>query len=144
MNLTLETLLHGVAATLRDRIAPAIEDSFALEASRLAALLITISANAVDDAAAARVWENAAMRALFADAQPMVGGDLSCRLGEAALSDDPGLKISELDRENARLRAILVELHAAVENAGNDQACKLDARIWRLLRETEERRAPRS
>ena len=144
MNLTLETLLHGVAATLRDRSAPAIEDSFAIEASRLAAMLITISANAVDDAAAARVWENAALRALFADAQPAFGGDLARRLGEAALSADPGLKISELDRENARLRTILVELHAAVENADNDQACKLDARIWRLLRETEERRAPRS
>ena len=107
MNLTLETLLHGVAATLRDRIAPAIEDSFAIEASRLAAMLITISANAVDDAAAARVWENAALRALFADAQPAFGGDLARRLGEAALSADPGLKISELDRENARLRTIL-------------------------------------
>ncbi len=144
MNLTLETLLHGVAATLRERIAPAIDDSFASEMARLAAALLTISANAVDDAAAVRVWENAAMRALFADARSAVGADLAGRLAEAARSTDPGLKISELDRENGRLRLLLVELHMAAEAGEGESAQALDARVWQLLRDTEERRAPRS
>lgn len=148
MSLTLEVVLHGVAATLRDRIAPALDDSFASEAARLAAMLITISANAVDDAAAVRVWENAALRALFGDAQDMVGpnmaGDLGDRLAQAVHSSDPGLRISELDEENNRLRTLLVELHEAVETMEGEGARAVDARIWQILRETVTRRAPQS
>jgi hypothetical protein len=144
MKLTTETVLHGVAHSLRDQIAPAIDDAFAAEVARLAAMLLTISANAVDDAAAVRSWENAALRAVFADAHSLMDGDLAQRLGEASRSTDPGLKISELDRETGRLRILLVELHAAVEVENGQEARALDARIWRLLRDVEERRAPRS
>ncbi len=137
MNLTLETLLLGGPATLRERIAPTIEDSFATEAARLAALLLTSSASAVDDAAAARVWENASLRALFADAQSRVDADLARRFAETARSVDPGLKISKLDRENYRLRTLLVKLHAAVETDVAEAAHALDARIGGVLRVSE-------
>ena len=144
MNLTLETVLHGVAATLRDRVTPAVGDSFAAEMSRLAAMLVTIAANGVEDAAAARVWENAALRDLFADAPIGLDPALRTRLIEAARSVDPGLKISELDRENDRLRKLLVELQAEVEVDESAAAQALNTRIWSLLRAAEERRAPRS
>ena len=144
MNLTLETMLLGVASTLRERITPSVSDSFAGEMSRLAAMLVTITANAVDDAAAARVWENAALRALFEEAPAGLDPSLASRLAEATRSVDPGLKISELDRENDRLRKLLVELHAAVEQHESAAARALDVRIWVLLREAEMRRAPQS
>ena len=143
MNLTLETALHGIAATLRDRITPALDDPFAIESARLATMLLTVAANGVDDLAAIRVWENGAIRTLFAELGDAVATPLSATLTEAAGSSDPGLRISELDRENGRLRALLVQLHAAIEDQPGDKARARERRIWGLLREIETARAPR-
>jgi len=143
MNLSLETILHGVAVTLRDKIAPSLNDSFAIETSRLAAMLVTIAAHSIDDAAAARIWENDQWRQLFASAHPIVPADLGKRLADAAASVEPGFKISELDRENDRLRRLLVELQTCVESGTSDEAQAVNRRIWHILREGEERRAPR-
>jgi hypothetical protein len=140
MILTIETAMRGVADMLRDRIAPAVDDKFAGETARLAGMLLRINADWVDDAAAIRAAENAALRALFADAAGGVSdASLAARLGEAAGSVDAGLRISELDCEGNRLRALLVELHAHVES--HDIA--FGQRIWRLLETLETARAPR-
>jgi hypothetical protein len=140
MILTIETAMRGVADMLRDRIAPAVDDKFAGETARLAGMLLGITADWVDDAAAIRAAENAALRALFADVGSVVtDASLATRLAEAAGSVDPGLKISELDRESNRLRALLVELHAHVE----DHETVFARRIWCLLETLEMARAPR-
>jgi hypothetical protein len=140
MILTIETAMRGVADMLRDRIAPAVDDKFAGETARLAGMLLGIAADWVDDAAAIRAAENAALRALFADAGSVVtDASLATRLADAAGSVDPGLKISELDRESNRLRALLVELHAHVES----HETEFSQRIWRLLETLETARAPR-
>lgn len=143
MRLTAEDILQGVGKALREQIAPSIDDRFASEATRLAALLVNISANGVDDAAAARIWENAALRELFGDAVALATGSLSTRLSEASQSVESGFKISELDAENGRLRNLLVELHAFVDERGDDAARTLSQRIWKLLISSHERRAPR-
>ena len=124
MNLTLETALHGIAATLRDRITPALNDPFAIESARLATMLLTVAANGVDDLAAIRVWENAAIRSLLADLADAAPAPLSGTLVEASNSADPGLRISELDRENGRLRTLLVQLHAAIEDRPDEAAAR--------------------
>lgn len=143
MNLTLETTLRGVADTLRDRILPALDDAFAGEAARLAEMLVTLCANTVDGAAAVRAQENAAIRALFADAVPLLAdGTLAERIGAAATATDPGLRISELYDANGRLRALLVELHACIETVDGVAARMLDRRIWRLMRDAEVARFP--
>ena len=140
MILTIETAMRGVADMLRDRIAPAVDDKFAGETARLAGMLLRINADWVDDAAAIRAAENAALRALFADAAGAVSdASLAARLGEAAGSVDAGLRISELDCEGNRLRALLVELHAHVENHN----IAFGQRIWSLLETLETARAPR-
>ncbi len=144
MNLTSETILRGVVKTLREQIAPSLSDSFAVEAARLAAVALSIVANDVNDAAATRIWENAAIRRLFADAAGFALDSLSRRLAEASNSVDPGYKISELDAENGRLRKLLVELHACVEGRTDAEAGTLDRRIWKFLGEVHERRAPRN
>lgn len=142
MTLSIEASLRAAADALRDRIAPALDDPFAIEAARLAGQLLAIAANAVDDAAALRVAENAAIRALFADAVSDDAG-LSNRLAAAAAAHDPGLRLSELDAENARLRLLLVDLHVHVETRADEAARATDARIWRLLKAIEANRAPR-
>lgn len=144
MNLTIEATLHGIGQTLRDRIAPAVQDPFAGEAARLAGLLLTLNASWIDDAAAVRVAENAAIRSLFADAGPAIGDSgLARPIAEAAQSSDPGLRISELDRESNRLRALLCELHAHLETQTGASARALAQCIWRLLDQLEAARAPR-
>lgn len=144
MSLSLEASLRAVAETLRSRIVPALDDPFALEAARLAGQVLAIAANAVDEAAALRIAENGAIRGLFALAHGTIAeASLAARLVTAAASTEPGLKLSQLDGENARLRALLIELHATVEGQAGAAAQALDQEIWRLLRSIEDRRAPR-
>jgi hypothetical protein len=144
MNLTIETTLQAIAHMLRERIAPAIEDKFAGETARLAEMLLTLNAGWLDDAAAVRVAEHAQIRALFAEASAVVAdADLAGRIAEAAESQDPELKISELDRESNRLRRLLSELHTHVESGSNEASCNFSKQIWRQLAEFEAARGPR-
>lgn len=145
MSLPLDLTLRRVAEAMAARIVPALDDAFALETARLAGMLLTIAANAADDAAALRVDENAAMRALFADAATAIPhGDLAASLREAAASRDPGLRLSALDGENDRLRRLLIALHAQVDAGDDDRARQVGERIWQLLDTFEARRAPLS
>lgn len=144
MKLTGATVLEGVADALRDQVSPQLSDAFASEAARMAQSLIAIVGRAGDDAAAIRVEENARMRAIFAEAASVAGGDLSAQLAEAAKSSDPGLRISELDAETGRLRTLLVELHRWLEQQDSPEARVLDQQIWRAMREFEMARAPRA
>ena len=144
MSLSPEICLRGVIATLQDRVTPALTDSYAGEASRLAGLVLTITANGLDDAAAVRFAENGALRALFGDARKTVGDPgLAARLEAAGAAEGSGLRLSELDRDNDGLRALLVELHAQVEGQSDDAARAIDSRIWRMLKDFEAARAPR-
>ena len=140
MILTIETALRGVADMLRTRIIPAIDDKFAGETARLADLLLRLNADWVDEAAAIRVAENAAIRTLFREAATAFpDATLTSQLAEAAESTDPGLRISELDRESNRLRTLLADLHAHAE--ANNAA--FAQRIWQFLETLETARAPR-
>ena len=84
--------------------------------------------------------ENAAMRALFAQAAPRIGGELGERLAEASAAADASLRVSALQQGNDALRALLIDLHVRVEEAG-DELADLDAAIWsELVASTERRR----
>lgn len=141
MRLTGATVLEGVAEALRDQIAPNLTDAFAGDAARIAQALVLIVGRAGDDAAAIRVEENARIRALLGD-----GGKLldDADLTLAAQSVDPGLRISELDGETGRLRALLVGLHVRVELLEGAEARALDQAIWRALCDFEMARAPQA
>lgn len=144
MKLTSATVLEGMIEVLRDQIAPQLTDGFAKEAARMAGSLIAIAGRAGEDAAAIRVEENARMRVIFAEAAEVVSdAGLSVRLGDAARSQDPGLRISQLDAETGRLRSLLVELHAWLEQQDGPEVRRLDQAIWRAIRDAEMARAPR-
>lgn len=144
MTLSIEAAVRGVADALREKVAPTLTDNFATEVTRLSTNLLTIMANAADDAVALRVEENARVRTLLGDGAAVVGDTvLAARLAQAAASTDPGFRISELDRETDRLRRLLVELQVSLE-LQDDVACRtLNQRIWSLLRDIETSRAPR-
>ena len=86
--------------------------------------------------------ENAAIRALLGEVAGLFDGGLAGRLGAAARSADPGLKVSELDAENHRLRLLLIEAQAVLEVRDDAAARAMDQQIWRLLEEIEIKRAP--
>jgi hypothetical protein len=130
---------------LRERIGPAVQDPFAGEAARLAELLLVLNANWVDDAAAVRVAENAAIRALFNDAVPRItDSQLSATIAATSQSLDPGLRISQLDSENNRLRIDLDVLLAHFEAQNGSDAADMTRRIWQMLAQFEAARAPKS
>jgi hypothetical protein len=86
----------------------------------ITAMLLAIAAEVWDGAAQNLVVENRALRGL---------------LGETGEDDD--LRLSKLKAENDRLRAKLIEAHAAAEQAGDAQRV---AAIWTELTLSTERR----
>ena len=142
-NLSIDNALHGLNEFLRDTIAPAIADPYVAPMARLSGMLLNICANGVDDAAELRAHENAAIRGILGEVAALVDAPLAGQLQAAAGSADPGLKISVLDAENHRLRCLLVEAQAALEEINAPATHALDQRIWRLLEEIEAKRAPR-
>jgi len=73
----------------------------------------------------------------------VVTGNLSAQLSAASQSVDPGYKLSELDAENGRLRNLLIKLHAFVEDRDEGVMRAMNQKIWKLLIQSHERRAPR-
>jgi hypothetical protein len=94
-----------------------------------------------DRAAARRVEENAALRALFArGADVVTDAALAARLREAAATRDESLLVPALDAGNRALRALLIELHAHIETLATPPARDLEAALWRELVASAERR----
>lgn len=144
MNLSAEICLRGVIDTLDTRIAPALAEGFSGEVMRLAGLVLAITTNSLDNAAALRVAENDAMRSLFRDTADSVDvAVLAGQLRTAGAEAGSGLRISELDRDNDRLRGLLVDLHVHVEKTDDAAARTTESRIWRMLNDFEIARAPR-
>ena len=114
------SVLLQLAAVLTRNAAPDTPPAERAADLSLSAMLLTISAEVWDGAAHRLVEENRALAALLDDT--------------AAESD---LRLSALEAENRRLRAGLIDAHAAAEAAGD--TAREDA-IWSELRASTERR----
>lgn len=134
--------LGKLAGSLLVEIGPAIGVDYLQRNAGIAAIMLQMAGEEWDRAASRRVEENAALRALFRDATPLVADSgLAARLREAgSAAGDPDLRISALDRANDALRALLIELHAHVETLDAPEARRLEAAIWDELRRSTERR----
>jgi len=137
-----DVTLQLIAASLMTEVAPKISDDYIQRNSMLTAMLLQIAAEEWDRAAARRVEENDAMRRLFAEAAPEIEDrDLRARLEAASGEEEESLRISDLNRSNDRLRTLLIELHAHLEEIDSDTARRIEAAIWQELRVSTERRA---
>ena len=133
MTPTVPELLAGCAAALA--AVPATEDTGLFTATRLRTVA-TINVLVAQECAlgtAARVWENAALRAVLVEAASKYGAAYA----EAAAISDGDLSLAALDDANAKLRRLLIGLHAAAEAAADH---KLDRMILALYREMAARR----
>jgi hypothetical protein len=113
-------VLAELAGLLMRNAMPDVPDGERANALGLSAMLLTVAAEVWDGAAHQLVEENRALRAL---------------LDQPGQDDD--LRLSALRAANARLRARLIEAHAAAEAAGD---AALQDRIWAELLASTERR----
>jgi hypothetical protein len=125
-------------------IAPHLSSEYAVGSSSVIGLMMFQTATEFERAADIRVQENAAMRAIFADAlEVLPAGSLRKWVEEASVSSDPSFKISELDEANDALSALLIELQAHAETVDGPAARKLETQIWdELARAAAARRLP--
>ena len=128
-------VLAELAGLVARNAVPDVDPAERAGALGLSAALLGMAAEAWDGAAQRLVEENRALRALLSAA-----GDLAGRDAWLAGGVDDDLRISVLSAANARLRAALVDLHAAVELDSSHEAQVLEAQIWDELRRSTERR----
>jgi len=125
MTPTAPELLNGCVAALSTPPSAEEAGAFATGKVAIAAMLDALAAQECATGSAARVWENAAIRAVLADA--------AARYHTAAEDlGDGDYSLAALDSANAELRRRLIRLHEAVE-AAHDTT--LDRRILALYRE---------
>jgi hypothetical protein len=136
-----EKVLEVLAGSLMIEIAPHVSPSYRQSSVGVSAILLTMVREEWERAAARRVEENAALRGLFRDAAPVVSDiDLRRRLETAAAERDADVRVSTLDASNDALRALLIDLHAHVEELDSAAARRIDDAIWKELAASTERR----
>lgn len=130
-------VLDSHADRLLTQIVPLLT-GFDANSVAMIGMMLKMVAEDWDRAAAMRVKENRAIRAIFRDAAAVVDGALGVRLAALADSEDDDLHLSALDRASDELRGALSELHAFTEERGDMTA--LNDAIWAELRRSVERR----
>ena len=133
MTPTATDLLNGCIQSLTAPPRPEDGGVFLTARMRTVALINRLVALECAGGSAVRVFENAAIRSLLADA----GSGYKALADAAAAIGDGDYSIEALDAANARLRRHLIELHEAAELAGDRD---LDRRILKLYRVIAERR----
>ena len=133
--------LDVAALHLMTRTGAALPPGYERSSVGLLAVMLAELKQEFERGAARRVEENAVLRALFAEAAPVVeDAALRARLEEAAGGAEGSLRVSDLERSNAALRALLIELHARVEELDSVGARRIEDAIWRELAASTERR----
>jgi hypothetical protein len=117
-------VLQGVAVALATPASPEVGLAYTASRMGMVSTLAMLAAGEADRAARDAATENAAIRALFAEASAY-----DAALAAAAAETDADLSVPVLDAANARLRRQLIGLHEKVE-AANDAA--LNRRIVAL------------
>ena len=119
MTPTLPDLLTGLTINLSAPQPAEAQGDYMAGRLGLLAMISVLAAQEAERGAAARLWENTAMRALFARSADEAGGDLAQELRAASSETDLDFTWSALDRANAGLRRLLIALHVEVEGRGD-------------------------
>jgi hypothetical protein len=138
---SVDRLLEVGAIHLMAQLGPALGQGYLQSSAGVLGALLLCAREEFERAAARRVEENAVLRDLFGQAAPVVTDEaLRARLVEAAGGRDASLAISELERGNAALRGLLIDLHAHVEEIEGSGARRIEDAIWRELSASTVRR----
>lgn len=132
MKPTPDLVLNHAFAKVAMEMGPALPAGYGQGSATLTGVLLLMVSQEFNRAAQIRSAENAKMRALFGDVARKVEGDLGSRLKTAAGETDTDLTIPVLDRANAALKALLIELQVHAE-ASSDR--ETETRILTFLRD---------
>ncbi len=136
-----DRFIEVAAMYLIAQLPPALGSKYEQSNVTTLGALLAVLREEFDRASARRVDENRALRRLFAEAAPVVeDAGLRTRLEDAAASEDGSLLVSDLERGNAALRALLIDLHAHVEQLTTPAAKRIETAIWNELVTSTERR----
>ena len=134
-------IVGTTAIQLMTQVAPALTESYAQSSAGLLGLILTFCAQEFDQAADKRMRENNEMRDLLAALEPHIDeSKLRTRLGGVMAGRDASLKISELDKTNAELRKLLIDVHAHLEELPTLDAKTQIRKILALLSAHAEQR----
>jgi hypothetical protein len=139
-----DELLGMMAQTLLVELAPALPDEYRQRGAQLLGMLLLMAVEEWDRTADRLVEENREVRRLFREAMALLGPSLRERVArEAEAESGPGsLRLRHLQEQNDRLRALLIDVHAALEEQPETAARKrVDDAIWEELRASTRRRA---
>lgn len=132
----------GVVATqLMMNVAPTLGTSYEQSNLTMMAVMLMSVGEELERAASRRIEENREIRRIFSEAVGVVA-DVGLRsdMQRAAGRPETSFAISELERANSELRALLIQLHAHVEELPSEPARRIEAMIWRELTASTERR----
>jgi hypothetical protein len=131
MTPTLTDILAGLAAAIAAPQPPEAGGAYMASRLGMVAMLALLAAQEAERGSAARIWENGAIRALFAKAAADYDRALDGRLAVAVATTPKDFSWSGLDADNAEVRRTLILLHEAAE-ARDDRG--LDLEILRLYK----------
>jgi hypothetical protein len=137
MTPTLPELLLGNFLTFVEPPPPEAMGEFLAGKVAVVGLINLLASQEAERGAAACVWENGSLRALFARTAGTYDAALGGKLAEAARGRDEDFSLTALAEANAVLRRMLIDLHVAAEQAG-DRA--LDREILQLYAEMADHR----
>lgn len=125
-----ELILNQAFAKIAMEMGPALPPGYGQGSATTTAVLLLMVAQEFNRAASIRKAENDAMRLLFRESAGKTGGTLGERLKAAGGGEDSDITVAALDKSNASLKTLLIELQIAAEDR-NDTA--LEARIIRMM-----------
>jgi hypothetical protein len=142
MNPNLGHILFQTAVTLGTRVSPHLAGvPYAAGDVATSGLLMILAAQHAEKAASVLVWENRALRDLLGRTAEVTRDPArAAALAGAADGTDTDLGLTPLAMANARLRGLVIPLHAEVELREDPAARSLDHEILSLLREGAHRR----
>lgn len=127
-----ELVLNQAFAKIAMEMGPALPPGYGQGSATTTAVLLLMVGQEFDRAADIRARENRVMRALFGDAAKNITGELGAKLSAVAGNRDEDLTIAALDRANAELKRLLIDLQIHAEQAGDRP---LELRVLRFLSE---------
>ena len=140
----LPTIMNGLAATLREKVAPALEGDYAGGSVGMISIMIDMAAGSIDSAVDIRLREIASMRAIFAEAASHISdASLSSDLATAGTGQAPAdYKISTLNEIHDDLSRLLIRLHTWLDEQTDETSGQMVQRILAYLLQSAAERMP--
>ncbi|MBL8548899.1 MAG: hypothetical protein JNJ73_02860 [Hyphomonadaceae bacterium] len=129
------SILMGGAGAIAADIAPRLDDEYARGQAAIVGLLMTLVAQEADRAADTLSLESVAMRAIFAEAaKQQLPDQLRRRLLQMAEAPPAeNFTVSALEELVMPMKALLIELHEALEDRADAWARPLEKKVWDVL-----------